>query len=80
MWQTSGQKNLEVYQMAEKFGYKMFEGKCPECGKKVYNIDKNTPAFCSKQCESNYNYRKTRFAGDEKGSKISSDRLRNFKL
>ena len=38
--------------------FKMFEGLCPECKKeKVFLAYPDDVRFCSKLCETNYNYR-----------------------
>lgn len=39
---------------------KMFEGKCPECGKKIFLPAKDVTGFCSRVCETNWTYRSSR--------------------
>lgn len=37
-----------------------FEGKCPQCGKKVFLTVPSDIRFCSKVCETNYKFEKNR--------------------
>ena len=39
---------------------KMFEGKCPECGKKVFLTTPDGKGFCNRFCETNYKFRQNR--------------------
>ncbi|MBM4401852.1 MAG: hypothetical protein FJ044_01245 [Candidatus Cloacimonetes bacterium] len=41
--------------------WKWQKSKCPECGKKVNILSKNDIRFCSKICETNYEYRQKHF-------------------
>lgn len=36
----------------------MFEGVCPECGKKVFLPAPDVTGFCSRICEANYKYKR----------------------
>jgi endogenous inhibitor of DNA gyrase (YacG/DUF329 family) len=57
----------------------MLEAKCAECGKKIYTTGKHGTEFCSKQCETNYNYRKKRYAGTEEKDRMTSEKAKTFK-
>ena len=59
--------------------WKMVESKCPECGKRVYNVGKHKNQYCSKQCESNHTFRTKRFIGTEFDKWTTPEEARKFK-
>lgn len=45
--------------------YKMYEGTCEECGKKIFLNHPKLKGFCCKVCETNYKWRKGHFAATQ---------------
>lgn len=66
--------------MAEKLGadWEMFKQPCPECGKDVFVTSPRRSAFCSKQCEANYNYRTKKFGGSNWEDIPSRDKVKKW--
>ncbi len=59
--------------------WEMLKTKCEECGKPAYSTGKHEKVFCSKQCESNYKYRKKNYAATDEEHRMTSEKARTFK-
>lgn len=59
--------------------YKKFEGICPECGGKVYLDNPMDIRFCSRQCETNYRWRKSSFGSTQRKHTWDREKIKKQK-
>lgn len=58
--------------------YKKFEGACPECGTKVYLDNPLDTGYCSKQCETNFKWRKSSFKATQNKNSWTTEKTKKM--